>query len=280
MTYGTVLLHLDDDPLLERRTEAAIHLASRFESHLTGLAATGNIPFGESAGAGHLSPRSLEEALRASRKRAQERASQFTARANASRIRSSEAIVDDDDDASAVLRAALCSDLLIIGQPDPSADGSARRRRQHEEVILKAAPPRLVLPCTSFPVEFGSRVLVGWNATPECARAVTAALPFLLRALSVHVVQFESPLSDMDARPGPSIDAVRQWFCRNAVSCDVSLRPDAWGIGEHLMSLAVQSGADLLVVGAWSRPRWSEQLFGGATRTILDHPGVPILTAR
>jgi len=33
------------------------------------------------------------------------------------------------------------------------------------------------------------------------------------------------------------------------------------------------------VMGAWGRPRWSERVFGGVTRSMLDAMPVPVLFA-
>ena len=47
-----------------------------------------------------------------------------------------------------------------------------------------------------------------------------------------------------------------------------------------LLRHAVQSGADLVVAGGYSRARWRETLFGGATRTLLESAPMPVLFSR
>jgi nucleotide-binding universal stress UspA family protein len=49
-------------------------------------------------------------------------------------------------------------------------------------------------------------------------------------------------------------------------------------IAQIVLCFAVQSGSDLLVVGAYSRLR--ELLLGGATRTLLTQMPVPVLISR
>jgi nucleotide-binding universal stress UspA family protein len=49
------------------------------------------------------------------------------------------------------------------------------------------------------------------------------------------------------------------------------------GVGNVLLSWASDSGADLLVMGAYGHTRVRELLLGGATRTILDSMTVPVL---
>jgi nucleotide-binding universal stress UspA family protein len=51
-------------------------------------------------------------------------------------------------------------------------------------------------------------------------------------------------------------------------------------IAQVILGHAVQSGSDLLVVGAYSHARLRELLFGGATRTFLAQMPVPVLVSR
>jgi nucleotide-binding universal stress UspA family protein len=37
---------------------------------------------------------------------------------------------------------------------------------------------------------------------------------------------------------------------------------------------------DLIVIGAYSHPRWAEIIFGGVTRTLLTQMPVPVLVSR
>ena len=51
-------------------------------------------------------------------------------------------------------------------------------------------------------------------------------------------------------------------------------------IAEVILSRAVERGVDLIVIGAYSHPRWTEIIFGGVTRTLLTRMPVPILVSR
>jgi nucleotide-binding universal stress UspA family protein len=48
-------------------------------------------------------------------------------------------------------------------------------------------------------------------------------------------------------------------------------------VGDVLLSHVADSGADLLVMGAYGHARWRELVLGGATRTILRSMTVPVL---
>jgi nucleotide-binding universal stress UspA family protein len=280
MAYATLALHLDDSPHAGGRLDMAIHLACRFESHLVGISASGNASFGASAGAGLLGREQLAGALAAGRRLAEGRAQHFLERASASGVCSCEAIVDDRDDGPALVHHGLCSDLILLGQPDPRQGDHARARTQFEQALLDGAPPALVLPFEGLRSELGNRVLVAWNDSREAARAISAAMPLLRRAREVHVVQCDSPLERVTGAEPPRIERVREWLVRNGVAADAWLCASDADAGNAIATRARESGADLIVMGAWGRSRWSERVFGGATRTMLARMSVPVLMAR
>ena len=47
--------------------------------------------------------------------------------------------------------------------------------------------------------------------------------------------------------------------------------------GEVLEAFASSQGADLLVMGAYGHSKWREFVLGGATRSLLAKPPLPIL---
>jgi nucleotide-binding universal stress UspA family protein len=51
------------------------------------------------------------------------------------------------------------------------------------------------------------------------------------------------------------------------------------GRGEQLLEEARDSGADLLVMGAYGHQTWRELLFGGATRHVVGVSLLPVLLA-
>lgn len=51
-------------------------------------------------------------------------------------------------------------------------------------------------------------------------------------------------------------------------------------VGEHLLNRANELGCEMIVMGAYGRSWFSEYLLGGATRHMLKHMTVPVLTGR
>ena len=49
--------------------------------------------------------------------------------------------------------------------------------------------------------------------------------------------------------------------------------------GGEVLEQAAAFAAELVGMGAYSRPRSVEALFGGVTRTVLGEAGIPVLVA-
>jgi nucleotide-binding universal stress UspA family protein len=123
----------------------------------------------------------------------------------------------------------------------------------------------------------GDRVLIAWKDSQESARAVADALPLLKGAQEVSAVAI-TPAADESARSRFTDEQLAAFLRRHDVKAKVQriVAPDI-DAGELLLSRAADFGADLLVMGAYSRPRLTELIWGGVTRLMLTSMSVPVL---
>jgi nucleotide-binding universal stress UspA family protein len=171
---------------------------------------------------------------------------------------------------------SLHSDLLVIGHPEPNGlpnDVSAER------ILLASGVALLIIPNAWTGETIGQRIMIGWNASPEARRAVSDAMSFLVSAASVKVV---------------IVDPAKVKLLGENTGCDIGLHLGRHGaqveveqvfsrgraIAEVILSQAMQSGSDLLVVGARNPAHLKEIVLGSATRTLLTKMPVPILISR
>ena len=175
----------------------------------------------------------------------------------------------------ALKRRAFEVDLLVMAQVDPD------ERQQSQvpvdfaaSVLIETGKPALLLPYIHTEVEFGRTILIAWKDTAASARAVTAALPMLRLAKSVHVASWEEP-----GEPGADEPlSVERFLRRHGVTAKVHRGGRPTGdIGELMLSLAADLQADLIVMGCYGHSRAREWLLGGATRTMLQSMTVPVL---
>lgn len=120
-----------------------------------------------------------------------------------------------------------------------------------------------------------SKVMVAWDGSAPAARAVAAALPILRAAKEVIV------LSILNEKAGVSEEQARallRHFAKHGVEASVHSF-DAAGatIGSVLDHVCQRTAPDLLVMGAFGHSRARQFILGGATRSVIEAPPVPVL---
>jgi nucleotide-binding universal stress UspA family protein len=165
---------------------------------------------------------------------------------------------------------ARLRDLTIVSVPESYDQWYA------EAIIFGSGRPTLVLPESppSRPFELNS-IVVAWDFSRSAARAVADAIPMLEKAKRVHVVTVTNE-KVLDTKH--SSEELAKNLARHGI--DVILDAvDAAGrsIGEVLTSVAASRKADLLVMGAYGHSRFREFILGGATKSMLSRPPIPIL---
>lgn len=165
---------------------------------------------------------------------------------------------------------ARLHDLTIVPVPQSYDQWYA------ESVIFGSGRPTLILPETprGRPFELGT-VVVAWDFSRAAARAVADSLPLLERARKVRVVTVGNE-KVFDTKH--SAEELAKNLARHRI--DVVLdKVDADGrqIGEVLESYALSHKADVLVMGAYGHSKWREFILGGATKSLLSKPPLPIL---
>jgi nucleotide-binding universal stress UspA family protein len=171
---------------------------------------------------------------------------------------------------SIVPRRARLNDFVVLGQSGRVIDKA--HSDTLDETVVHGGRPVLLAPAKALgPI--GEVIAIAWNASPEAARAVAGALPFLAAARAVHILsagQEDASLSDAE------LAGYLGWHGIAAVAHRVQ---PVKGVktGEALLAAARDRGADLLVMGGYSHAPWREMIFGGATAQIVGVSRLPIL---
>lgn len=277
MSYRTILVHADLSPHAPQRVRYAAELARKFDAHLVGGAMTGVSRFLMPASLGMAGPL-IAEQIDLMRSNAGRALDQFDALAGQTGVASFERrLVHDDFDGGMELQARY-ADLVVVGQTDPDDSTPGAWGDLPEHVLLNSVRPVLVLPYAGqWRPTFG-HTLLAWDGSMEATRAATAALPLLRESARVTVVVFNP-----ERRPGvhgaqPGAD-LALFLSRHGVRADVSAQSVPLDAGNALLSLACDTSADLLVMGAYGHSRFREMLLGGVSATILREMTVPVLMA-
>ena len=272
----SVLVHLDPSPCSEVRLLLARELAARHAAQLTALYATApsllDLPFAMSHDASGAQPalEHLYDSRRTDARRVFERSGTALPEMAWREL-------EGEPVAAGVARLALLADLLVLGQHDPNdAHAIGVPADFVASVLIASGRPAVIIPFSGAFTTLGREVLVAWKPSRESAHAVWGALPLLQGAQRIHVTA-ESTTPDGRA----AITELENWLRLNEVQAHVvphaALPSDT--PGEALLSLAADTGADLLVMGCYGHSRAREMVLGGASRTVLNSMTLPVLMA-
>ncbi|UCH76124.1 MAG: universal stress protein [Rhodospirillales bacterium] len=272
MSLKDILVHVDSSREAPTTLAAACALARDSDAHLTGL--TVDRPPEIPGYAAIEIPASALEIIQAQRKQAADKAREMFDKAVAAAgitDRSRWALAKGMPLETLSLRARY-TDLVVVSQSDPEQE-HASAEDLVDDLILVSGRPVLVVPYIGAPDRIGKKILVAWNASREAARAVADAMPILESAESVEVIAVE-PNGIGDA-PGADI---AEHLARHGVNATASKTTGLdIEVGDVLLNHIADSGADMMVMGAYGHSRMRELVLGGATRHILQHMTVPVL---
>ncbi len=278
-SYSQILVHLDVTARATERLRLARELGSRHGAQVTALyAATPSLvemPFTPEIGASVAADMRAIDEGRVVRARAAFDDERIKPGALAAWAQVLESPV-----MGVFARQALHADLLVLGQHNPSSALDENVPADFVEGVLAlSGKPALVLPYIGAPKTLGGVVAVAWKPTRESARAVAGAMPLLQGATQVHVISWGE-----DSGADPSVEGARldlnTWLKAQGVTPlwhRQSKEPEA--IGDLLLSLAFDLGADLLVMGCYGHSRAREWVLGGVSRTVLRSMTLPVLMA-
>ena len=162
--------------------------------------------------------------------------------------------------------------------------GTVRRRTDQgkgfEGALFSSGKPLLIVPEGSRPTLAPKRVLVAWDSRIEASRALRESVGILTGADDVRLALVDPEESEGGHGAEPGADAAA-YLARYGIKVTVDRLPSSGHtIAAVLRRHAIDTSAELLVMGAYGHSRLRERIFGGVTRSMLDEPPLPILMAR
>jgi nucleotide-binding universal stress UspA family protein len=167
---------------------------------------------------------------------------------------------------------ARLRDLTII----PLRDGDSIEHGYAESIIFGSGRPCMILPD---PTRYDRQpaldtIAIAWDFSRAAARAVADALPILQRAQTVRAVTvaddkpIETTCTKEQLAAHLNMHGVRLTF-------DI-VEADGREIGDLLADYVRDQSPDLLVMGAYGHSRLRDFVLGGATKSMLREPPVPL----
>jgi nucleotide-binding universal stress UspA family protein len=273
MAFKDLLVVVDESPSGAQRIDLAVQLAAAFGAHLTGLCVSEAADLRPSVLA-QFPPEVIDMLSRVGRDDASRAKAVWDERLRTTGggVPTEWRVVEGDMSDVASVHARY-ADLTILGQPDP--DNPMTAEDLPEQIILGSGRPAIVVPYAGTFRTIGTQVMVAWNGSREAARALHDALPLLERAAGVRVVSVNPDDGPGDG-PLPGAD-ISLHLARHGVRVEAeTFNSDGVRVDDALLSRAFDTGADLLVMGAYGHSRLGELVLGGATRHILRQLTIPV----
>ena len=164
--------------------------------------------------------------------------------------------------------AGPLADIAVLARPKPKSTGRATAFLL--AALLHSERPVLVVPQKPLTV-VGRRILVAWNQSPEAALAVSAAIPLLQHAERIVIVS-----SGPENRTGPKSSHLAQYLANWDVKVE-RVRTRGRDVEKEIEKIYRETESDLLVMGAYSRARLRQLIFGGVTEHVLFHTNITAL---
>ena len=272
MSYSSVMVFLDTSAASDQRLEFALKFAAHHNAHLSAIHLSYGplLPFDPY---GQVSGVALEWELEVEKKQ-QASKEQFIRKAKNAGINFDWDCYRDTD-LNQVLARARVVDICLVGQPSGGASDNEINRSFFSQFTINLGRPVLFLPYGKECASVFRHVVVAWNGSRESSRALTDALPLLQAAGMVSVISVASGKNPAEVLPDVDVAA---FLARHKVKVDVErVEKNATEVADFILSRIDLKNADLLVMGAYGRTRFSEFILGGMTRSIMKKMTVPVL---
>ena len=255
-----VLVLVHDDPGQEQRLQAALDATRALKGHLTCL----NVAIMPSTEFDRgLDVERVREA--ANREKVEQRLSNEDVPWDWAE--------DEDYVDTALLSASKLADLIVLNS-DIDELPVRDLRSVAGKIAVKSGKPVLAVPSQSRGFDAAGPALVAWDGSEGATTALSAAVPLLQIAESVTLYEVD------DGSIGSPAEEAAAHLSRHGVHAEIVRDRARSGTVDDLLLAKANSGQfSYIVMGAYSRPRIVETLFGGVTRRLLKDSPVPLILA-
>jgi nucleotide-binding universal stress UspA family protein len=174
--------------------------------------------------------------------------------------------------AATVGTLARLYDLTVVLQPEPDRDTFDNTVPQ--EMLFQSGGPVIFIPYTHKGPFEPKHIGIAWDGSRLAARALRDAAPFLARAKTVTIIS----VNEKEIPADVSAATLKAHLARHELSAGiVRVNADRADIQPTILSIAADTGLDLIVMGGYGHSRLNERILGGVTRGMLQSMTVPAL---
>ncbi|MCX7546017.1 universal stress protein [Marinicella gelatinilytica] len=164
--------------------------------------------------------------------------------------------------------AGPVSDIVLVSRPKKKSSGQAKQFLS--AALFNTGRPVLMLPQKKL-TSVGKRVLIAWNQQDSVMQTIISSMALLKEADQVTILS-----AGPDNRARPKTKHLQDYLKVWGIDSDVKFTK---GIKVHdeIIDTYTATGSDLLLMGAYSRGRFTEWFMGGFTKYMLTDSTIPTL---
>ncbi len=165
-------------------------------------------------------------------------------------------------------------DLVILGSPETRILPDSLTA---EQILLKIGIPTVVIPAKWHAKSGEKNIVIAWNASHVVRKAIMDALPIIMTADAVRLLVIDNPNLD----PNSGKDIV-DYLNKQNIKADIQhVASHDLSIAETIIEHAEELDASLVIMGAYSRSRFTEMFLGGVTKELFfGEVPVPLFISR
>ncbi len=168
---------------------------------------------------------------------------------------------------------ARTSDLMVATRPYNHHTATPELL---EAVLFNSGRGVFFVPPAIMPNGEIDKIVVAWRNTRESARAVSEAMPLLVKAKNVTIAIVAEEGSKEFEKAMPGADIARH-LDRHDVNTEISQITNWNNPADALLNEVEKTESQLLVMGGYGHSRFREWILGGVTRDILKQAEFPVL---
>lgn len=180
-----------------------------------------------------------------------------------------------DDYHTLAWRLAHMARLADVAVMQADAESVSLHEGLLKEVLFESGRPVIVVPPDWAGAVVPEKVIVAWDGTGKAARAIGDALPLLERASEVEVVAVSGDPDASKRMDAADMAAHLSRHCRRVTMTTLPVQNG--DVAATLGSHARLTRANLIVMGAFARPKLRQMILGGVTSSMITQPPAPTL---
>jgi len=142
------------------------------------------------------------------------------------------------------------------------------------DLVLKTGKPVLAVPAAAERFDAYGPALIAWDGSSQCETALRAAVPLLVHASSVTIVEI-----DDGSLKVPATEAAA-YLSRHGIAAIIRQENSMFDVPSTVILDTIEAvGAAYLVMGGFGHSRFVEATLGGVTRRMLKECPVPLFLA-